>query len=171
MYIRRPDLEKCIHRSPDMMCESRNGYRVVFTRLVANLDLTLEVFVADPLNTELVKQATLIIRREMILTPMRMCVVDFCPSGANCCALRRPWHRPAAESSRDRPSLPSLPSKKMGICNTASSTCCLLSVTVFGDHIAWGTTVPLFVTERSTSRIEVSNGCALACRVGPTKKK
>ena len=43
-----------------MMCESRNGYRVVFTRLVTNLDLTFEVFVAGPLNTELVKRATLI---------------------------------------------------------------------------------------------------------------
>ena len=153
------------------MGESRNGYRVVFTRLVTNLDLTFEVFVAKPLNTNLVKRAALIIRRETTLTPMRMCVVDFCPSGANCCALRRPWHRPAAESSRDRPSFPSFPSKKMGSCNTASSTCCLLSVTVFGDHIVWGTTVPLFATARSRSRLEVSNGCVWACRVGPTRKK
>jgi hypothetical protein len=47
-----------------MMGESGNGYRVMFTRLVTNLNLTLEMFVAGPLNRELVQRATLIIQRE-----------------------------------------------------------------------------------------------------------
>jgi len=34
------------------MSESRNSYRVVLARLITNLNLTLEIFVAGPLNGE-----------------------------------------------------------------------------------------------------------------------
>jgi hypothetical protein len=44
-----------------MMGESRNGYRVVFTRFITNLNLTLKVFIAGPLNGEQVQRMTLII--------------------------------------------------------------------------------------------------------------
>ena len=153
------------------MSESGNGNWIVLARFVANLNLALEILIARPLNEEQAQRTTLITLREKILTTMRIWVVDFCPSGANCCASRRPWHRPVAAASSVRPSFPSEPSKKMGICNTASSTCCLLSVMVCGDHIVWGTTVPLSSTVRSRNREEVSGSCSRTCRVvGPTTK-
>ena len=45
-----------------MMRKSRNGYWVVLGSLVTNLNLTLEVLVAGPLNGEHVQRTTLIIQ-------------------------------------------------------------------------------------------------------------
>ena len=70
----------------------------------------------------------------MSLTPMRICVVVWGPSGAGNCAFKRVSHRPTTAESRGRPSLPSMCRKKTGICNSAFWTWRLLSVTVNGVH-------------------------------------
>ena len=46
----KSDLEKCIYRSSNMMSKFGNCYLVALARLVANLNLTLEAFIAGPLN-------------------------------------------------------------------------------------------------------------------------
>jgi len=51
--VRLTSLEKCINRSPDMMGEFGDGYWVALARLVSNLNLTLEDFVAGPPNPDM----------------------------------------------------------------------------------------------------------------------
>ena len=48
------------------------------------------------------------------LTPIRMWVVVWGPSGAEHWEFRRVWHRPPTAASRERPSLPSVCRKKNG---------------------------------------------------------
>jgi len=73
----------------------------------------------------------------------------------------REWHRPAAASSREIPSCPSTPSKKMGICNSASPISCVLSAAADGVNIVCGTAVPIATRLRSSTPF--SSG---ECRIG-----
>jgi hypothetical protein len=132
---RRPDLDKYVHRPAYVLRKLGKSDGIVLRPFVTDLNLSLELAITTPLKvaTESVKKNTTT-PPKMSLTPMRIYVVTWGPSGAGNCALERVSHRPITAASRGRPSLPSMFRKKMGNCNSASWTWRVLSVTLDGIH-------------------------------------
>jgi hypothetical protein len=129
-----PDLDKYVHRPAYVLRKLGESDYIMLRPFVTDLNLSLELAITTPLKvaTESVKEY--ITAPKMSLTPMRMCVVVWEPSGAGNWAFKRVSHRPITAASRGRPSLPSACRKKMGICNSAPWTWRLLSEAVNGIH-------------------------------------
>ena len=118
------DPKEGLHRATDMMRKFSKGDWVFGRCLVSDLDLPLEFIVPRPLICAKNRQSGFYTttRGQRSHTAIRICVVVFPPSCASILASRRVWKRPLIASSRESPRMPSFCVKKIGICNTASTT-------------------------------------------------